>query len=114
MTQDTAIILAAIAFNILFADMIRSGLDRLTDHLRYRYTAYKNDSPYISPKQAEEALEKFLDQPVEVFQDILQAEEQDGGDHYRICPTCVTYKRNFMTQGRKRMCMDCYIGKPVE
>lgn len=114
MNQDTIIILAAIGFNIIFADMIRGGLDKATEYLRDRVQAFMDNEPYFNKKQRDEALENFLSQPYEKFIDALSAQEEDGNDHYKICPECMNYKRNFMTSGRKRMCMDCYIGNAVE
>ena len=86
------------------------------DYVEYRMEIYrhkqyckKNNLPYISPTEANKALENFMNKPIEEFIEAIR-EDEEGLNNYRICPKCLEYKRNFMIEGAKRECMDCAIG----
>lgn len=79
-------------------------LDEFADILRSRIYCYIRNQPYISPKVADEAEKKLM----ENYENIINATENPGV--FKVCPKCATYKKNFAQEGRKRICMDCEFG----
>jgi hypothetical protein len=99
---------ALIAYDLIhhFMDYIEYQLE-LQQHKRY---CKKHNLPYIKPADANKALENFMNKPIEEFVEAIRNDEGSELNNYKICPKCLEYKRNFLTEGRSRECMDCAIG----
>lgn len=89
-----------------FMDYIEYRLE-IRNHKKY---CEENNLPYISPKEANKALEQFMNRPIEEFIEAIKDDPDAELNNYKICPKCLEYKRNFFTEGRARECMDCAIG----
>lgn len=79
-------------------------IEEMADVLRSRIYCYIRNKPYISPKVADAAEQKLM----ENYDKLIEATENSSV--FKICPRCATYKKNFAVEGRKRICMDCEFG----
>lgn len=66
-----------------------------------RIICWVQDRPYITQDMIDEAEEKLM----ENIDSIIQNSHDTRS--LKICPACVTFKKNFAKKGRKRICMDC-------
>lgn len=98
---------ALISYDLLY--LAKDYIEYRMEIYRHKQYCKKNNLPYISPKEANKALENFMNKPIEEFIEAI-SEDEEGLNNYRICPKCLEYKRNFMIEGAKRECMDCAIG----
>ena len=66
-----------------------------------RIICWAQNRPYVTQDMIDEAEEKLMNNI-----DSMLANSSDAR-MLKICPVCVTFKKNFAKTGRKRICMDC-------
>lgn len=74
-------------------------------YVTHWYDHWKNGTVHLSEEEWQDIVEEFLDNYDESIFD-----PEKSRTMYGVCRKCRKMKKNFVGEGRKRMCMDCAYG----
>lgn len=96
----------AFATGYIFTFILIRGTIRIYKNVTHWYSHWKEGSVHMSEEQWQEVINDFL----ENYDDTIY-DPETSHMLFGVCRKCRKMKKNFVGEGRKRMCMDCAFGE---
>ena len=102
-------LVAAIAVGYVFGYTILTVGTRIGYKIEHWWYHYRTGKPHLTDEERNRALAQFM-----LAYDPSTEDPEVDSQSYEFCRKCKQIKKNFVGEGRRKLCMDCAFGDEDE
>lgn len=99
----------AVALGYMLGYLTMLGGSNLIAWASHQWYHWRTGKPHIDDDEYRAAIQEFV-----LNFDPSSADPEAESESYQFCRKCRKIKKNFVGEGRKRLCMDCTFGDDNE